>query len=346
MNSSISSSEPRSWRRFLAAFAVATALPAFLVYLFVVLVDPWGMLPVHLPIARAPISTNARFSFPALAVSPTFDAAVIGSSTSRLLEPAELDPIFGAHFANLAMNAATPWEQTRLLGLFARHHPDARAVIVGLDQAWCLAGPDAPHLTGRAFPDWMYGGSPWRGYLRMFNLYAVQEAANQLAYATGFKKKHYGLDGYTNFLPPDSAYDRRRVDAIVASWGAVSTAPPTSPILLPYVDALSGLLGSLPRGARKVLLFPPPTIAVMGVPGTAIAASWAACKDRAKAVARAVPNTIVVDFAFPNAITRDTNNFWDPLHYRIGIARRITAAIARALNGSPDGDDRVFRGAP
>ena len=83
-----------------------------MLYALVVAVDPWGSLPVSLPLPRVPISGNARFSFPALARSPAFDAAIFGTSTARLLQPAQLDPLFGARFVNLAMNSATAWEQT------------------------------------------------------------------------------------------------------------------------------------------------------------------------------------------------------------------------------------------
>ncbi|MCC7282510.1 MAG: hypothetical protein IT556_09020, partial [Acetobacteraceae bacterium] len=49
-----------------------------------------------------------------LARSARFDSAILGTSTSRMLRPAVLDPLFGARFANLSMNDATAWEQYRL----------------------------------------------------------------------------------------------------------------------------------------------------------------------------------------------------------------------------------------
>src|ERR1700733_11757871 len=100
MSSSISSSDPqssdpRAWRRFLL-WLVGSGMGFFLfVYVFVAVVDPWGVLPLSPPLPRVPISTNARFSFPALARSPAFDAAVFGTSTTRLLRPAILNGLFG-----------------------------------------------------------------------------------------------------------------------------------------------------------------------------------------------------------------------------------------------------------
>ena len=179
----------------------ALGLLAF-VFLFVAVIDPWGMLPLSPPLPRVPISTNARFSMPALASDAGFDSAVIGSSSSRLLRPERLDALLGGRFVNLAMNAATAWEQAQMLALFARTHPAARTVVIGLDGVWCTELPQ--RSSGRPFPAWMYRGSRWRGYAEVMNLYAVQEAASQLWVMLGLKRRRYGLDGYTSFVPPEA----------------------------------------------------------------------------------------------------------------------------------------------
>ncbi len=328
----------------------AAALPLALLWLFVVAVDPWGMLPVHLPIGRVPVSTNARFSFPALAVSRKFNAVVIGTSTARLLRPAVLDGIVpGTHFANLAMNASTAWEQGALLKLFARHHPHARAVMLDLDASWCEALPGSPALTGRAFPHWMYGGPRWVGYVRMFDLYALQEAASQFAVAVGLKRDRYGRDGYTDFLPPDRDYDPARVAVRFRRWNWPSDAPASPGTLtLPYVEALPSLLSRLPPDARKILFMPPVTIAAMGRPGSATRAEWDRCKAAAAAATRRIPDAVLLDFAIPDRVTLDHRYFWDPIHYRIGVADSIMRDTALALDGrtSPDGLVRILASGP
>ena len=308
-------------------------------YAFVVLVDPWGMLPLAPPWHRAPISTNARYSFPALASSARFDSAVLGTSTSRMLRPAVLDAVFGARFVNLAMNSATAWEQARMLALFARHHPAPRAVLVGLDAAWCgRVPPDGP---ARPFPAWMYDGSPWRGYREVATLYAVQEAANQFAVLAGFKRRRYGPDGYTSFLPDDSRYDPARVAASFADWGTARDDPPT-PVALPALTALSTALETLPATTRKVLVFMPSALGLHGAPGSDAAALLAACKAAVTAIGRRTPGSLVVDFQIDSPITRERDNYWDPLHYRIGIADRIMADLADALDGRAGLDDRIL----
>ena len=67
------------------------------------------------------------------------------------------------------------------------------------------------------------------------------------------------------------------------------------------------------------------------------AVRWADCK---RAVAGlGAGRATVLDMWIPSAITRDRVNFWDPLHYRVAVARRIAAL----LGGAPGDDERVLR---
>lgn len=320
------SSDPAAWRRF-ARTALLTAGAALAVlYAFVAVVDPWDTLPLSPPLPRVPISSNARFSFPALARDPRFDAVVLGTSTARLLQPAQLDPLFHARFANLAMNSATAWEQARMLQVFLHAHPRPRAVLIGLDAEWC--GPAAPRTTGRPFPEWMYGASPWRGYREILTPYAVQEAANQFAVVAGLKRQRYGGDGYTPFVPDDAAYDTARVDAAFARWPPTDPAPARDDRFeFPAHALLRGALDAIPPGTRTVLFFVPYHASRHGAPGTREAARWSACKEGAATIARAA-GAELLDFLRPSAITEDRANYWDPLHYRVPVAARLARALA------------------
>ena len=292
------------------------------------LVDPWDALPLSPPLPRVPISGNARFSFPALARSPRFDAIVLGTSTARLLQPAQLGPAFGARFANMAMNSATAWEQAQLLAVFLRAHPAPRAVVIDMDAAWC--GGDAPELTSRPFPRWMYRPDPWPGYREMLTPFAVQEAAAQLAVVLGWKRPPYGLDGYTRFVPPDAEYDPARVDAAFARWAPVDDVPavPGEPVPLPALARLAPALDLAPPGVRVVLFFPPISAGQQGAPGSRAAARWAACKHEVRVIAG--NRAVVVDLLQRTAETEDRTNYWDPLHVR----ERVAAETARALGAA------------
>ena len=335
MSSSISSSEqrPARWRGFALAFALAAAGLVGALYAFVAVIDPWDALPLSPPLPRVPISGNARFSFPALARAPRFDAAVFGTSTSRLLQPAQLGPLFGARFANLAMNSATAWEQAQLLRVFLRAHPEPRAILIGLDAVWCAG--IAERLTLRPFPAWMYGENPWAGYRDMLTPYAVQEAANQLAVMLGWKTPPYGLDGYTSFVPPDSEYDPARVAAAFDRWAKPDPTPaaPHDIHPLPGLGLLPPALAMIPKSTHVILYFPPISVEQQGLPGSRAAAGWAACKAAVTGIAKQA-GAEVLDFMIRSDLTSSQANYWDPLHYRQAVAAQVVVLLAH-----PDGSD-------
>ena len=291
-----------------------------------VVIDPWGALPLSPPLPRVPISSNARYSFPALARSPTFDSIVLGTSSARLLQPVELNPGFDAHFANLAMNSATAYEQSRMFDLFLRWHPAPRVVIVSLDQAWC--SETFERFTPRPFPEWMYQQNRWAGYREMLTPYAVQEAWNQLMVMAGLKRRRYGLDGYTSFVPPDSQYDRVRRDRAFERWPSLDRTPAPADAVPLYaaLPLLDRMLGDLPPVTRKILYFTPTHIDQQGAPGSRTAWRLAHCKDEVRDIAGR-RGAALLDFEFPSAITRDRDNFWDPVHYRQAIATIVTQAL-------------------
>ncbi|MDR3533791.1 MAG: hypothetical protein P4L90_24920 [Rhodopila sp.] len=347
MSSSISSSDPPDrWRRFFRRAAGTAAIVVCALYAFVVLVDPWGSLPLTLPLDRTPVTSNQRFSYPVLARSPLFDSAIFGTSTSRLLRPADLNPAFGARFANLAMNDATPYEMSSLLRVFNRAHPAAKVVMLGVDSPWCVTGNSFQKLTPRPFPEWMYGTNRWRGYAEMFNLFAVQEAGKAFGVLTGLKKPDMGRDGYTSFVPPDSTYDPARAamhlrEAAPRVPGGERAGAPGG-WRFPALDLLREDLAALPAGSHKVLFFTPYNHRLFSVPGSDGALVWDECKRRVAALARATPNATAVDFMLPSPITEVDDNYWDPLHYRVGVADRLAHDLIAADRGDTSPDYRLL----
>ncbi len=311
------------------------------IYAFVVLVDPFDTLPLSPPADRVPVATNARFAFPSLARSDRFDSAIFGSSTSRLLRPVVLNAEFGARFANLSMNAATAYEQSRLMAVFRTAHPAARVVIVGLDISYCMPGEAQQKFTPRPFPAWMYDGSLWRGYGEMFNLYALQEAGQEFGILAGIKRQVYGSDGYTSFVPPDSAYDPARVaqhlrddQKFILPGGSGDPASWSYPAL----DRLDGDVSALPENTRKILFFVPYDQKMMPAAESPGALGWRECKRRVTEMVKRLPNALAVDFMRPGPITDDDDNYWDGMHFRISIADRIARDLAAADRGEASAD--------
>jgi hypothetical protein len=354
MSSSTSSSDarnsgpPADWRRFFRLAAGSAVAFAAVIYLFVVVVDPWGVLPLSPPFDRAPVTSNQRFSYPMLARSPAFDSAVIGTSTSRLLRPEALDPAFDARFVNLAMNDATVFEMSGIFAIFRRAHPQPKIVVFGLDYPWCVTGDSYEKLTPRPFPAWMYGRNPWRGYGEMFNLFAVQEAGKEFGVLTGLKRPDMGRDGYTRFVPPDSQYDPVRAAAHLREYGVSvpggerAGAPETW--RYPALEVLHDDLSRLPADTSRILFFVPYNHRMLSPPGSDSAVVWNECKRRAAGMARALPRTGVVDFLLPSPITSDDDNYWDGMHYRVSVADRLARDLTAATRGEASADYRLLSG--
>lgn len=151
---------------------------------------------------RAPIKTNQRFSYPALARSARFDSLVIGTSTIRLLKPTLLNEVLGGRFVNLAKTSSTAYEQRKIQQLFMRDHNDPRTLLVGVDKVWCAPTGIAERYTHRPFPEWLYDENPWNDLPQIFDSATLEQAARQLEYQLGRREPRYGFDGYRDFLPP------------------------------------------------------------------------------------------------------------------------------------------------
>jgi hypothetical protein len=328
------------WRRFVRDALAAGLAVGLLVVAFVALADPYGLraAPGHPP---GPIvDTNQRLSYPAIARGGDFDAAVFGSSTARLLDPADLDAAFGANFANLAVNAATPDEQLRLAALFLARRP-VRAVLFGLDTTWCAADP--PARTANAFPDWLYeDGAPW-GVLRQANLRGVTAAGNALLVRLGHGRPRIRPDGYAVFTPPEATYDLARAQAHIAAGVAAAVGPTDRPDApMPALDRLDSTLATLPAETVKLLVFMPVHARVQAREGTEAGARDAACKAKVAAIG-ARRGAVVVDFRRHSSVTTGDANYWDALHYRLPIAGRIVAGLKAARETGTDDPGGFYR---
>ncbi|MCJ2090596.1 hypothetical protein MKK88_32130 [Methylobacterium sp. E-005] len=328
------------WRSFARSLIAAALLISISVIAFVALLDPYGLraAPGHPP---GPImDANQRLSYPQIARGGSFDAAVFGTSTARLLDPDALDEAFGARFANLAVNAATPDEQIRLAELFIANHP-VRAILFGLDGTWCSAKP--PARTANAFPDWLYAeGTPW-GVLRQVNLRALTVAAQVGLGRLGLARPRIRQDGYAVFTPPEDRYDPERARVHIragAADPAAASDPEDAP--MPALVRLDGLLSRMPADAVKLLVFTPIHAAAQGAPGTAAGRREAACKRRVAAIGVRHRAT-VVDFRIASMLTTRDANYWDALHYRLPVAARIVADLKEAVSTGTDDPAGTYR---
>jgi hypothetical protein len=338
----------RHLRRFAATLGGLIALSALLVWL----ANPYGNL-ASSPLRHVLMDDNQRFQYPAVIRSRRYDSLVIGTSTSRLLEPAALEGVLGGRFANLALNSGTAWEQWQLAHLFAREVPSPRTLLIGLDHVWCAQDADTARITPRGFPEWMFDDSPWNDLAYMLNARALEIAGRRLWHALGRVPERWPHNGYEVFVPPESAYDLRRAREHIHGRAApprtparkLRPPPEVRPDGFPALAWLEDLLTS--RRFHKVVLATMPIhVAGLPKPGTPAEARERNCKaEMARIAAR--HGLAVIDFRRPSPITREDSHYWDGLHFRVPIATRVVEGIGRALAmgaDDPEGDWRILNG--
>jgi hypothetical protein len=338
---------PEAWRRYVIAFVAIVVGFLTAAHTFVLLVDPFGISPVSLPLKRT-LVTVQRYMYPQLIRSHRFDSALFGTSTSMLLDPEILNGPFEARFANLSMASATAWEQKTLAELFLREVRRPKVLIIGLDTVWCTPDADRNRITFRGFPDWLYDDNRWNDHLHLLNRISLMSAVRLVRFNLGLFSPTTRSDGMDTFLPPETEYDLERARRHIYGGTARvegSEAPPTPPqpsnrgeqVELPALLWLDQILARVPDETRKVLAFMPVHVSH---PGQDLA--FEVCKARIAEIGRQRDAT-VIDWRISSTITREDSNFWDPLHYRVPIAKRIARDLAGAALSGTQSEDHTYR---
>jgi len=340
--------ETAGWRDFVGLFLTVLAGLIVGLYLFIVLVDPYGTTPFSLPLRWAIVSISQRFMYPHIVRSKRFDSVILGTSTSRLMDPEVLDRLFHVRIANLAMDSALAWEQKTMLDLFLRTVGPPKLLIIGLDGVWCEENADKNRITFRGFPAWLYDDNRWNDYPYLFNYGTLEIAVRLVGYNLGLYPERIRDDGYGVFVPPESQYDAAKAHKYI--WDGVPqrpVIPPLSPaeraeIKLPALDWLDALLARIPAPNLKVLAFMPVNVAAQPAPGTRQAQVEAECKLRIAAIARN-RGAKLIDWRIASPMTTNDLNYWDRLHYRVPVATRIADELAAAtLSGQQSADYRII----
>jgi hypothetical protein len=336
------------WRRFTLLFLGMFTGSILGAALFILLLDPYDMVPFSLPIERPLVSGSQRFAYPQAIRSKRFDSIIVGSSTARLIDPEQLNGAFGARFANMAMNASTAWEQWRTFEYFRRHAGAPKVLIIGIDDGWCDPNADRDRVR-HGFPEWLYDDDKWNDYANMFNSGTLEIAARLIGYHLGLYRARSRYDGFEVFTPPENEFDLARARLGIWIGQAPRPLPNVSPPLLPDDEKralkfpalawMDAMLSELPSSSVKMLAFMPVHVAAQAWPGTRGAAVEVECKARIAAIGRA-RGAKVIDWRIASPITTNDANYWDGLHYRLPIAQRIARELIEAvLKGTPAGND-------
>jgi hypothetical protein len=339
------------WRRFVRLFLGTFVGGIAGAALFILLLDPYDMVPFSLPIERPLVSGSQRFAYPQVMRSKRFDSIIVGSSTARLIDPEQLNGPFAARFANMAMNASSAWEQWRTFEYFRRHADTPKVLIVGIDDGWCDPNAERDRIR-HGFPEWLYDDDRWNDYANLFNSGTLEIAARLVGYHLGLYRARSRYDGFEVFTPPESAYDLARARPGIWTGRRPQPLPDVPPpslsdeekraLKFPALAWMDAMLGELPASSIKVLAFMPVHVAAQAWPGTRDAAVEAECKARIAAIGHA-RGAKVVDWRIASPITRNDENYWDGLHYRLPIARRLTDDLIGAVLRGTESIDGSYR---
>lgn len=314
------------------------------------IVDPYGNLPLSPPFERTAMASNQRYSYPAIARNKTFNSAVFGTSTTRMLQPKTLDAVLGGRFANLSMNSARAYEQARLFDVFSRSHPTPQTIIIGLDIVWCNISATLTKYTFRRFPEWMYDANTWNDIPPMVEFKTLEVVGRQAAYLMGLKKAKYGPDGYASLFPPLEEYDLNKVKRNIYGRLSPKVKSAVKAIKIsrltraswtyPSHELLIAMLAKLPRQTRKILVFVPYHSYKLPKLGSLSAAQWEECKKRISLLVNSIENVSLLDFMIDSPFTRRDENYWDPLHFTQKASDLLVGLIKRGSENkvAPNGE--------
>jgi hypothetical protein len=353
-NSSISNSE-RDWKRLQLAELAAAAVTSLLILCTVTVIDPYDVFSFSPSFDRQPLANQRGLNVAGLARKPEYDSAVLGSSTVQILRPADLNSLFGGRFVNLSIWGGTAWEQKLAGQLFARHHPSARTIILGLDASWCSGGIPAEPTHSR-FQEWMYRETSPLDIPRLFHMASIWDSLEQLDYIRHERKSAAAPDGFQDiFAHIEHNLDRTREHI----YG--TPVPKSIPIIdqleveklsknhvYPNHIYLPRILDALPASTFKILYFVPYHIYGLNSSGTDTVAMYEGCKPGIVEIAKRYQNILVLDFMIDSPLTRNDQNFWDPFHFGAKTGRSIMEIAASVrLRGIENQDSvRLLYGTP
>ncbi len=321
------------WRRFAVTFFSILFGGVATIFAFLLLIDPYdtGRYPALLK--PGIVDTDQRTASASRGRDPQFDAAIFGNSRAQLLDPEHLSEIAGLSFVQLTTPGSGPREHLTLLRYFLRHHPHPEAMVLGVDERWCGHDPSLPIIF--PFPFWLYRGNfEYLAHLLSTRAVVMAQKRIQLAAGTVTPTDPRGYWDYET----GRAWNFHPGNAQPSDEGPAVVKPADT--YFPAIDELDRLLAELPPRTRFVIVMPPVHVSTLPRPGTQIAADLPACKAALKRVLADRPGGFL-DFLVDGPISRAPENFMDPVHYRLNIARIIEGRIGLLLRAKTGRSDSI-----
>lgn len=325
----------RRWRAFAvtALLTAAVLFPAMVLLLY--LVDPYGSGRVRLIDPPGVRAQGARTEHASRARDPAFDSIIIGNSRMQAINPERLTELTGARFASLTVPGTRPREQMTLLGWFLRHRQTPPAILViGTDIFWCRGGEDA-FATVNPFPFWLYEENAL-AYLRglaRFNV--LQEGVRRIQYALGGRDRARP-DGYWDYDPiyRSHGFEGEEKRALLMQYKPEDIVNESG--VFPALDALADTLSRLPAETVVALMAPPAFLTGQPREGTPERRTETACLVALSGLAQSRPRTFVVDWQGTLPETENPDDYFDQIHYRGRLARKLEEQLAARIRQARD----------
>ncbi|QIJ75599.1 hypothetical protein GU700_13925 [Methylobacterium sp. NI91] len=333
MESVPDSAGPRNWAGFARLFlgTVIGLLAAYLALAF--LIDPYDSGRSTLFSAGAVRPQGPRTAAASRGRDPAFAGAVFGNSHIQLVEPARLTAATGIPFVQLSVPATGPGEQLTLLAWFLHHHPAPKAIVLAVDDYWCIADPALPN--DKPFPFWLYSHEPL-AYLRGLLRFSVaQEVVERAGWLLGPRRKRAAADGWWDYEPDYlrlGALDGERFRAARETPVPDAPDPGKAGPDFPAAARLGAALAALPPETAVVMVFPPVYAAGLPRPGTPRARAETACRAAMTEALRLHERSALVDARHERPASHEPDLFFDQTHYRHALARPLADEIAAAID--------------
>jgi hypothetical protein len=358
-NATSSNAKPddRVWRRFALVFVSVFAGVVAVVYAFIILVDPYdsgrfvsqGLRGLHDGDSRSgeaggaaksgavqssggvfgDTDTSQRTANVALGRSARFNAAIFGNSHGQLLSPERLSRATGLDFVQLTVPGANVREEIAMMRWFIGHHPDAGAMVLALDERWCVTDPALPLRT--PFPFWLYSDSNLVYLAGALSTRTLRDGIRRVAAAFG-PSTTIDPAGYADYETGKPWTFKPGKPAPADAFPSRDERPFRRVPDFPGLILLDALLAEIHATTPVVIVLPPQFHTRLPPAGTGAARFRAYCKWQVGLRAERGAGSAFIDFLVDSDIARNPENFMDEEHYRGNIAEIIEADIAAALN--------------
>ena len=314
------------WRRAALACLVGFAGALALVLISVIVIDPYdsGRFPTFMPAG----SMDQRQSTIAISRGrdPRFNAAILGSSRSVLVDPRRVSALTGFHFVNVAVEGATIREQMTILHWFTRNHSRVDAMVVATDEPWCSRDPALPGEPD--FPYGLYSDSFVEYFKTTLSASTLIFDKERILYALG-RRPAVDPESYYDDEP---THDWRWPAGPPRGWGPPIAAAPLARVALPALARFDATLKDVPGSPAMLLWMPPLYRDELPPPDTVAGHDLAECKLALRDWTQRRSHAAFLDFAVDTPQTADRGNFLEPTHINNRFMRIIEPRLADAVN--------------